>query len=172
MNLNVREMELGEQNWDELSWFLEQIKGCRSVLEIGSRKGYTLAMMAATCGIGSKIRSIDIADVGLTGMISNLLGAGFDAACFIADSKAIEARKWAEDEAPFDLVFIDGDHDAGVAWDWVHYHRLATKFVGFHDINHPTHWVKDVWRHIKGLNLKTREINRSAYMGIGLVELN
>lgn len=166
-------MPLGEQFPEEILWLLDRVRQqkCRSVLEIGSRKGNTLRMLAYACGPGARVRAIDIADGGFAATAHELHQIGFDADYIIIDSHNRAARDWAQSYSPYDLVFIDGDHEEGVADDWIDYGRMATKMVAFHDIYHPAHKVRGLWQLLKGG--KTEEINAPQAghnpRGIGIV---
>lgn len=175
MRPSVADHEIGEQSLDELFWLLDQLyeARCRSVLEIGSRNGNTLRMFATTCGPGAKIRSIDISDeAGLTKMVARLNVDGYDADCLIADSSSSAAIEWATRHGPFDFIFIDGDHEEGVARDWHNYRGLG-RLIGFHDINHESHQTTPLWKAIKASGeYRTREfIMEGSMRGIGLVEV-
>lgn len=157
------------QNQEELMWFLEKVKGAKSILEIGSAHGHTLRMMATASDKGAVIRSIDMGldPNGLGENILELLRGGWDANVFFGDSTSQEAIEFAKQDAPYDVVFIDGGHDFPVCrLDWENYGPLG-KIVGFHDIHHPHHNVKELWAEIKGSH-KTEEFAVS-YMGIGVV---
>jgi len=157
------------QNREELFWFLNKIKDAESILEIGSAHGHTLTMMATFAKPGAKIRSIDagLDPDGLGASIMGMLKNGYNANMFFGDSTSKEAVEWAKKDGPYDVVFIDGGHDFPVCrLDWENYGPLG-KVVGFHDIYHPHHDVKNLWREIKATH-KTEEIALS-HMGIGVV---
>lgn len=167
------EFELREQNPHEFAWLLTQIAGCKSVLEIGSRGGASLRYFAELAGKDGKTRSIDISDnAGLTRFAERMRAQGYDCEVLIANSGSDQAIQWAEGQAPFDFVFIDGDHERGAEIDWNLYHRMARRFVGFHDINHESHRTTPLWKVIKSCGqYRTREyIADWSPMGIGLVE--
>lgn len=157
------------QNQEELFWFLNRVKGAKSILEIGSAHGHTLSMMASFADKGAKLRSIDMGldPEGLGASVMHLLRNGYDANVHFGDSTSKEAVEWAKANGPYDVVFIDGGHDFPVCrLDWENYGPLG-KVVGFHDIYHPHHDVRKLWEEIKGIH-KTEELAVS-YMGIGVV---
>ena len=165
------DVEVREQNLDEMFWMVDRIRGSRSVLEIGSRNGATLQVLACACQYGAKIRSIDIERYDeLEAAISKLQEAGFDAERLTADSTSQEAIKWAQDNGPYDFVFIDGDHTyEGVKADWENYGPMG-KCVGFHDIANLLLGVPALWAEIKK-TYRTDEISApTCDMGIGIVE--
>ena len=83
-----------------------------------------------------------------------------------ADSHAASAVDWARRNAPYDFVFIDGDHSAeGVRADWNDYGPMG-RVVGFHDIADEV--VGTLWREIKSAFPKTKEVINSN-KGIGIV---
>ena len=152
-------MPMGEQFPEEILWLLDRVRkaGCRSVLEIGSRTGKTLRMLAHACGPGALVMAIDIDDGGFGKVLDELANNKFLADGYIINSHEKTARDLALSRAPFDLVFIDGDHEEGVMDDWIDYGRMATKMVAFHDIYHPSHKVRLLWQLLRGDN--TAEIN-------------
>ena len=117
---------------------------CRSILEIGSRYGTTLATIArALPPKWTKLTSIDLPggqwgstktmDV-LTKCISDLGKEGYDAAVCFGDSRSEDSIAFARSRAPYGFVFIDGDHNYPVAYaDWLTYGPMG-RVVGFHDI--------------------------------------
>ncbi len=166
-----------QQDPEEVAWLCGRIKGAKSVLEIGSCHGNSLRLFAPHLASGAIIRSIDIGDgtdwheeqtwPPLLKTISDLQKQGFDARVNLRNSKAPDAVKWAEFWAPYDFVFIDGDHSYdGVKADWLNYGPMAP-LVGFHDIAYQPREVKRLWAEIKATH-DTEEIVRSR-MGIGLV---
>lgn len=162
-----------QQNLDEFAWMLEIIKGAKSILEVGSFDGASLRGMAAVAAPGARLRSIDDGRHNtapqLTAEIASLNHDGFDANLFIGDSHNEKAREWAAQWAPYDFVFIDGDHDMpGVEQDWFWYGPMG-KLVGFHDIIAHWHDVHNLWKKIK-LTRPVRENTMSGSTGIGLVQ--
>lgn len=164
-----------EQNGDEFEWMVStQSYHARSILEIGSRDGATLKGLAATAWPGARINSIDIGvcftDGLLQATIVNLCYQGFDAELFVGDSHTSEALTWAKQRAPYDFIFIDGDHSyAGVKQDWEWYGPLG-KSVAFHDINNDVDGnVMQLWAEIKAAGHKTLERICGEICGIGIV---
>ena len=148
---------------------LSRIAGARSILEIGSRRGGSLRAMAEVCVPGAIIRSIDIADVGIRATVEELRSSGLDADCLICDSHDHAAVEWARTWAPYDFVFIDGDHSAEGVWDdWQDYGPMG-RCIGFHDIRHQMHGVAQLWNQLRR-NLQTDEyVAFGSYLGIGIV---
>jgi predicted O-methyltransferase YrrM len=111
-------------------------EGVRSYLEIGSKFGGSLWRVANALPKGSLVVSIDPNRNGqsLEGCIIDLKGRGYDARHIPLFSTAAKAIDTAKALAPFDALFIDGDHTpAGVWSDWNNYGSLA-RIVAFHDI--------------------------------------
>jgi predicted O-methyltransferase YrrM len=162
-----------QQNRGELQWLHSQAVGCRSILEIGSCYGHSLRILASALGVGSLVRSIDMEVVPGTSdkmraLMRELTLQGLDADYRCGDSKSEMSVAWAWQWAPYDLVFIDGDHDyEGVKADWERYGCMG-RMVAFHDIAHPDHEVKRLWAEIKAAGCATDERVESG-MGIGLV---
>jgi len=168
-----------QQNEHEFAWLLEQMNGAKSILEVGSCYGQALYNFAKAMPKGAKIRSIDLGrndilhwpnagDV-LNSRVESLKNEGYDADVLFADSRSPEAINWAKGNAPYDLVFIDGDHTyEGVKADWEHYGSMG-KIVAFHDIGNPHEaGVGKLWGELKSA-YKTKE-NIRGWMGIGIVE--
>lgn len=162
-------IEYEHQNRDELHWMLAKMSGIESLLEVGSARGHTLAMLALCAMKRAKVCSIDAglyAD-DLKSTVQQLKDEGYDASLFVGNSRSREAFDFASERAPFEFVFIDGDHSyEGARADWLNYGQMA-KVVGFHDIAHPHHDVSKLWAEIKEAH-KTEECVLSM-MGIGLV---
>ncbi len=179
---------LAQQNPEEFAWLLKNyVSGVSSILEVGSSLGQTLFAMAAVAKRGALVRSIDLgthlfAEGGLTYTSGNLLNKtirdlrtlGHDADLFLGNSHSLDAVVWAKQWAPYDFVFIDGDHDyAGVKADWESYGPFG-KMVGLHDVELLPD-VRQLWNEIKATGRKTdwcalpqaRYHNRR--LGIGVV---
>jgi hypothetical protein len=116
-----------------LKWLEEHISGIRSYLEIGVFSGGMAVVMKnfINCFAGENLRTVWL-EVNLANIhpaAVQYLGdqlricSSFDRG-FIAEAQA----------APFDMVFIDGDHEyKGVRADWENFGRTA-RIVVFHDI--------------------------------------
>lgn len=162
-----------QQARGELTWLHSRLVGSRSVLEIGSCFGHSLRMLASALPHGGLVRSIDSEMVTGTGdkmraLMRELTLQGIDADYRCGDSANELSVQWAWQWAPYDLVFIDGDHSyEGAKGDWVRYGCMG-RMVAFHDIAHPDHQVKDLWAEIKAAGCVTEERIESP-MGIGLV---
>lgn len=170
-----------QQNQVEWQWLLGKITGLESFLEVGSCLGYSLRDLAFHAVKGAKLRSIDLGEVGpptarfstgryLQETIDTLRGMGYDVSVLLEDSHSPIAVKWAEEQGPYDFVYIDGDHSLeGVMADWANYGHLG-KIVGFHDINHDGHGVKRFWQALKAEGWRTEE-KITSHQGTGLVYL-
>ena len=168
-------LPLGEQVPQELHWMLGKLRSadCRSVLEIGSRSGKTLRAMALSCGTGARIYAIDIADGGVGEVVKELSAKGYPAELLLADSTSPAALTWARYRAPFDFVFIDGDHTYdGARSDWLNYGGMARFAVGFHDIAHG-HWgVRELWQQLQAEYSTVEYVAPGSYYGIGMVPMD
>lgn len=132
----------------ELDGLLNIVKvhGVKSFLEIGSRFGGTLWRIAHAMPKGSRVVAID-ADIGhgsgkpgapqsLQACVDELGRLGYDSHLLDMDSTDPATVAKAAALGPFDLVFIDGGHEAQyVRADWKNYGPMGW-LVAFHD----THW--------------------------------
>jgi predicted O-methyltransferase YrrM len=171
--------------------FIEVLKAesVQSYLEIGLgwggslwRIGNSLPPRAAVVGLDRAPDPDTRED--LLAMIARFRAAGKDAHLIVGDSTQRATIAEAESLAPFDCVFIDGDHsEAGVRADWKNYGRLA-RIVAFHDISWNETWASKVpgratqpmgvpilWNELKS-RFRSREIRlyrRQNYYGIGVL---
>lgn len=176
VNLNRR---WGQQDEREFRWLLSKLGNGKRILEIGSCFGRSLEEFAQHMGPGSHLFSIDLGvgthalegiDTGahLLHTVAHLRQSGYNANVLLASSMLDIARHWAWWHAPYDLVFIDGDHSFAGAWyDWKTFGPLG-KIVAFHDIAYKGHEVRLVWDKVKRGGAKTEELVLSK-MGIGVV---
>lgn len=162
----------------------EWVKDCESILEIGARYGANLVGMAHAMK-GKRIVSVDWPDKEgwndpnagnvLEANVKMLQGEGYDATLIIGDSHSIDVVQRVRLLAPFDLVFIDGDHSySGVKQDWENYGPMG-KVVIFHDImkphksTNPGLEVWKLWQEIKVSRETTEFVAPDSPMGLGRV---
>lgn len=166
-------------NRKELEKLLEVARGARSILEVGSRYGQTLKLLAAVMSCKGRVVSVDLpngpwghpkSDDSLNIAISELRSEGYEAYVMFGDSKDQRIVSAAKQLGPYDFVFIDGDHTyEGVKKDWENYGPLGTTVV-FHDILQTPRQALGVWRlwaEIEGE--KETFIADDSTMGIGIV---
>jgi predicted O-methyltransferase YrrM len=173
------------QQKEELRGAWEAVKAanCKSFLEIGTRNGGSLYVLAQALPPGSLIAALDRverkSDEILTRQVLEALGTkGYNTGYIIADSTHAEAIDAADEYGPYDLVHIDGDHSwDGARNDWDHYGKKAKKICLFHDIiwvgpGTPPPNVVDFWRRIAATDRPTEEYrDEGSKMGIGLVRM-
>lgn len=168
MSVHIRQFV--NQDRAELAALLEFIKplDIKSYLEIGSRRGDSLyAICSAT---GCYALSIDLPDPGHDDIAADLKETveHFGVERFIGESRSEEAIALAAARAPFDLVFIDGDHtyDA-VRADWLNYGPMG-KVVVFHDIEHDDD-PRRLWLEIRDGFQYKEFITPGSRMGFGVL---
>jgi SAM-dependent methyltransferase len=159
-----------QQDPEEWAWMLGFVKGARSILEIGCGHGASMEAMAEVAAPGAKLRAIDFSrNRLLVYAFQRLSEAGFDARRMRADSHDPAALEFARRDAPYDFVFIDGDHsDAGVRQDWRWYGPMG-RTVAFHDIAGRSEQVAGLWKEIKAAHEVAEISLRPGYVGIGVV---
>ncbi len=116
----------------------------KSFLEIGCRWGGSIWQIAHAMPVGSRVVAIDSGAGGggrgeaaltqLRACIQELKRIGYDAHLIEGDSQSAPVIKRGRDLAPYDAIFIDGDHSyKGVLADWKNYGPLS-QIVAFHDV--------------------------------------
>lgn len=178
---------LKPHNPQELERLLEWVSGATSILEIGSRYGYTLVDIAHRMAPGAKVLSVDLPDqegwndpqaiFHLRENIQRLQNEGYAARLIEGDSHDLSVIEAVLAHGPFDVVFIDGDHTyEGVTQDWDYYGE-AGNVVIFHDIRRPQsgEWqglgVWRLWAELKEAGLHCEEfIASGSKMGIGKID--
>lgn len=118
-------------------------EGVKSVLEVGSKFGGSLARIASRLPEGSRIVSVDLpkgtkawtqSEAELTALIAKLRMQGHDTHLIWGDSTSPAIIEQVRALGPFDAVFIDANHTLPyVEKDWANYGPMA-RIIAFHDI--------------------------------------
>ena len=170
------------QNEWELAQMLKLVEGKDSLLEIGSNFGGTLKRMASVMNKGARIVSVDLAaddtpsflnpQASLRDTCRKIALVGGNVELFLGNSHNEEVKKKVSNFAPYDFVFIDGDHSyEGVKKDWEDYGPMG-RIVGFHDIGGGVTDVVKFWTELKcTTKYRTEEFisDHEKKFGIGIV---
>lgn len=162
----------------------------RSYLEIGLGWGGSLWRVGNALPPRSRIVGLDLAPNPdtrneLREMMARFeLLHGHDAHLIVGDSTDPATVAAAEELAPFDCVFIDGNHSYdGVKADWTNYGGLG-RIIAFHDISWNETWrskvpgrvtqpmgVPTLWNELKAgyAHEEIRLYKRQNYYGIGVL---
>ena len=98
-------------NQGKLLALLAQLRGARSILEVGTLGGYSTIWMSRALPAGGRLITLEAdarhADVAR----SNIAAAGLDGVVEVRLGKALDTlpRLASEGSGPFDLIFIDAD---------------------------------------------------------------
>ena len=174
---------------DELVEFLKLIKAenVKSYLEIGSRYGGTFEAVMTRCPPGSFGVCVDFpgGEFGDDNSAPLLLAAlkrirrnAREASVIFGPSGAPEVVDRAVQHAPYDCVFIDGDHAyEAVKRDFELYAPMG-RMIALHDIAAPDDWtdgrgslveVGRFWREIRHLYRSFEIVTPGTNMGIGVL---
>ena len=140
------------QYQDEIQGFISFLKekGVKSYLEVGCRHGDTLHAVGLALPKGSLLVAVDLPGArsgkktggkspnsykALHRAASDLKKRGQKAIVILGDSHDSKVVESVRKYAPFDAIFIDGDHSFdGVKADWINYGPMGN-LVAFHDIS-------------------------------------
>lgn len=167
------------QHPQEIEKLLDWAAGSKSILEIGSKAGWTLAKLGNLPGV-ERIVAVDLPGCGEWGKagtgdalikVADALGATL----FLANSQHEETVEKVRQYGPYDFIFIDADHSyEGVKKDWENYGPMGKK-VAFHDILKPPIGTNQnlqvwmLWEEIKKTHKWEEFYGEQTLMGIGLV---
>lgn len=113
------------------------------VLEIGTHEGGSFYYWLKYAPPKSTVVSIDIQRIGAE-RYESWAGEEVEIAYYSGDSTSVGAIDFAKRLAPFDFIFIDGDHSYdGVKSDWLNYSPLGNNVVAFHDIAKTEPYIGD-----------------------------
>lgn len=135
-------MQIGGQHLQEWNDFIDYLKdkNIRSYLEIGAREGIALRYLAERLPI-EEITVIDLPgaawgkDCSEVKLRNNLEALEVKYNLYLGDSSDPDVASEVAKHAPFDLIFIDGDHSYdGVNADYELYGNMG-RILAFHDIN-------------------------------------
>lgn len=180
--------QIAVQEQGEFENFLNFIreKQIESYLEVGVGRGDSFHEIVSQMPLGSRALAIDLPEqawglndsqIMLQHAVIDLNREGYRTEFIFADSKWPEVIRDVEAAAPFDLVFIDGDHTYdGVKSDFENYGKLG-KYVAFHDIvdSMEPNLVNEVievplfWQELKQKYRYEEFIVEGSNMGIGLI---
>ncbi|GMV82755.1 MAG: hypothetical protein AMXMBFR7_39390 [Planctomycetota bacterium] len=187
-DLSRMEIRLPQDDF-EFRWFCRNLSAIRAsrYLEIGSRDGASLFVVAAYLPPGSLIVSVDLpaarwgypeSQRNLQTIAGLLRARGFSFHAITGDShlnSTLDEVHKASGGDPFDALFLDGDHTyEGVSQDWRMYSPLVRigGLVGFHDlIRAPEYPDVEVGRLFDELRCTHRTDQRFHQYGLGIVRL-
>lgn len=183
--MNAKALKAGQDQW-ELDCFRKFAweKGCRSYLEIGTRYGgcfYAMVTAMPKDGVYVAVDQPGAAfgqagsDLSLIRILNRLRSEGWeDVHAVFGNSHDAETIKLVKRFAPFDLIFIDADHELeAVTADWKNYRDMG-RLVAFHDIAAKVTNVQVplLWREIRKSYKFVEFVNpHNPQMGIGVIFL-
>ena len=191
--MSVTAIDNKAQRGDELRAFLELVEaeGVRRYLEIGVQRGLTFLSVGLTVAPGAHLVGVDLPGAAwgvkdgtgrdqIEAAVARIRAHGQSVSMVWDDSRNPDAITTARLSAPYDLVFIDGDHaSAGVQADWDNYGPMA-RMVAFHDIDTPAkpgitaeklarYGVHTLWARLRREFRHREIIGAQRGMGIGVL---
>lgn len=152
-----------------------------SYLEIGAREGIALRYLVDHVPTIERVVAVDLPGAkwgrpdSAAALSDNLdaLRDNVSRHIYLGDSTSAVVVCHVREFAPFDVVFIDGDHSYdGVRQDYENYAPMG-RIVALHDINHPAdskaYGPTKLWNEIKGENY-AEIIAIDSRKGIGVIE--
>lgn len=126
------------QEYSELKYVFELMRGCSSYLEIGSAEGNSLYILCHALKPGAKIALVDFGEKHTKEpreVILNLLTPEYNPMPFYSSSHNHACIDKVQELGKFEVVLIDAGHTyEDVIADAMAYGGLATKYIIFHDV--------------------------------------
>jgi len=159
-----------------------------SFLEVGCGRGDSFHEICLQMPKASTAVAIDFPDNGwgfengsdlIIAAMTDLTLKGYNAYLKFEDSRHRDSINFAKKHAPFDLIFIDGDHTyEGVKADFDNYSPMG-RFIAFHDIANDMKRnskgelieVPVFWNELKQEYKHWEFIVDGSNMGIGVIEV-
>lgn len=168
------------QEYKELEYVFNLIKGCSSYLEIGTAEGNGLYVLAQAL---AQYPSIDIVDFGekhthapRAEVLKKLFDIGIGVREIYGNSHSVVGQVIRADSRgeldKSEVVFIDAGHTyEDVIADAIAYGHLATKYIIFHDICLPPVKAAVEWYLKQNPQFKYHEFINSPSYGYGIIEV-
>lgn len=167
---------------EELEPFVGLLReqGVRKYLEVGTCNGGTFHRVLSCLRPGGYGVAVDLPHQKwgkpgsrrqLEAVIRRLRRGGKDVRVIWGNSRDPAVIQQAAALAPYDAVFIDGDHSLeGVTADWRNYGPMA-RIVAFHDIacHGPEIAVPQLWEELKATRRHVEIVCKGSMMGIGVL---
>jgi len=179
------------QDYKELEYVFNLIKGCDSYFEVGTAEGNGLYVLAHALKPSAKISIFDFGEKHTTPAreeVFKILSERHEKAICTGDgldfvrkapefphrkygnSHCVDVQKWTL--GVFDVVFIDAGHSyEDVIADAIAYGHLATKYIIFHDICLPPVKQAVDWYLAQNPQFKYHEFINSPTFGYGIIEV-
>lgn len=160
------------QDYNELEYVFDLIKGCKSYLEVGTAEGKSLYVLSHAL-VDPEITFIDLGEPHTKQYRDAFLDKikHVEVRQIFGDSNNWETYSQVKDQE-FDVVFIDAGHDfKNVLIDACWYGQLAKKYLIFHDVQMPDVNKAFEWYAQNTPSKKFYRIVNSETYGYGVIEL-
>ena len=162
------------QDYKELEYVFNLIKGCKSYLEVGTAEGNGLYVLSNALADNSCIRVVDFGEKHTKAARDEATGTLQTSNYFecLDNSHSKKAMNFALADSNYEVVFIDAGHSyEDVIADSAVYAPLATKYVIFHDIQMPPVKAAVEWYLKQNPQFKYHEFINSTTYGYGIIEV-